>query len=165
MNKPIYKSATVLCIISGTALAYIYLKTIGKDKNLQLTKTLLIGAGVGLGLGLGIDLSKGSSKPITEEELNEMAKSIGSDTEEELKSYLSALNTSEASEDNKQRFFRALKGFLKAKKDKVWDTKGDINMKKKVLLSYGVTNNDVDFFENTLKNHLTNFASRISIKN
>ena len=60
MNKPIYKYATVWGILGGTALAYLYLKTIGKNKNIlpiiqtDTLKALLIGGGVGLGIGLGI---------------------------------------------------------------------------------------------------------------
>jgi len=164
MNKPIYKYATVWGIVCGTALAYVYLKTLGKDKGLELTKTLLIGGGIGLGLGLGIDLSKGKSvsKNITEDELISMAQKVDANTEDELKSYLSALNnTIDIDDYKKQKFYHVLVGFINAKKDGKWDTKGNIKTKKEVLLNYGIKESDVDVFEDILKNNLTNFASNI----
>lgn len=163
MNKPIYKYATVWAILGGTALAYLYLKTIGKDKKLELAKTLLIGGGIGLGIGLGIDLSKREPvKPITEDELINKAKQVDSNTEDELKSYLSALNNSDdLSDSKKQKFYNVLIAFIKAKKDGKWDTKGNIKNKKDVLVSYGVSESDVNLFEDVLKNNLTNFASVI----
>lgn len=165
MKKPIFKYASVWGILGGTALAYLYLKTLGKDKNLSISKTLLIGGSIGAGLGLGIDLTTGSSKkPITEQELLDRAKSIGGDTELELNSYLSSVKSANLSEWDTQKVLNVLKVFLSAKEDGKWDNKGDIETKKKVLLSYGLSQGDVNVFENTLKNHLTNSISDM-IKN
>ena len=163
MKKPIHKYTTVWTILGGTALAYLYYKTLGKNKGLDLTKTLLIGGGVGLGLGLGIDLSKREPvKPITEDELIDKTKQVDSNTEDELKSYLSALNNSDdLSDSKKHKFYNVLIAFIKAKKDGKWDTKGNIKNKKDVLVSYGVSESDVNLFEDILKNNLTNFASVI----
>jgi len=161
MNKPIFKYASVWGILGGTALAYLYLKTLGKGKKLPLNKTLLIGGSIGLGLGLGIDLATLNKKPITEEQLQDKAKAIGGDTEMELNSYLSSLKSGNISESDTKKVLNILNMFLSAKKDGKWDTKGDINTKKKVLISYGASSNEVDVFENTLKNHLTNSISNI----
>ena len=164
MNKPIYKCATVWGILGGTALAFIYLKTFGKGRNLALDKTLLIGASIGAGLGIVIDLTTNKTKPVTEQQLLDTAKSIGGDTESELNSFLASTKTDNVSESDKQRIMKVLNVFLTAKKDGKWDSKGDIETKKKVLISYGVSRDDINLFENTLKNHLTNSISDI-IKN
>lgn len=162
MNKPIFKYASVWGILGGTALAYLYLKTLGKDKNLDLYKTLLIGGSIGAGLGLGIDLTTSApKKPITEQELLDKAKSIGGDTESELNSFLSSVKSGNLSESETQRIFNVIKVFLSVRKDGKWDSKGDIETKKKVLISYGASKDDVNLFEKTLKNHLTNSISNI----
>lgn len=155
MQKSIYKYATIWGILGGTALAYIYLLTIGKNKNLPLQKTLMIGGGIGLGLGLGIDLSTSSKKPITEQELKDTASKLSSDTQKELNSYLTAINDADISDDKKQRMFRLLQAFLSASKNNKWDSKGVIEVKKQVLISNGVSKSDVDSFEKILKDNLS----------
>lgn len=162
MQKPIYKYATIWGILGGTALAYIYLLTIGKNKNLPLQKTLLIGGGIGLGLGLGIDLSTNSKKPITEEELQNTASQLNDVVQKELNSYLTAINNSDITDDKKQTMYKVLKAFLSASKNNKWDSKGIIDEKKKVLISYGISKSDVDSFERLLKNNLINVAKTIN---
>jgi hypothetical protein len=160
MQKPIYKYATIWGILGGTALAYIYLLTIGKNKKLPLEKTLLIGGGIGLGLGLGIDLSKPKT-PITEDELKKIASELSDDTQNELESYLVAIKNNDISDDRKQRMFNLLKAFLSASKNNKWDNKGVIDVKKQVLISYGVPKSDVESFEKILKENLSISVSKI----
>jgi len=162
MKKPIYKYATIWGIIGGTALAFIYIKTLGKGKGISLDKALLIGGSIGAGLGLGIDLiNRKPTTPISEQELVDLAKSIGGDSESELDSYLSSVRSANLSDSNIQRLLALIKVFLTAKKNGEWDSKGDIETKKKVLISNGVSKDDVDLFEITLKNHLTNVVSNM----
>ena len=160
MHKSIYKYATIWGILGGTALAYIYLLTIGKNKNLSLEKTLLIGGGIGLGLGLGIDLSK-PKNPITEDDLKKIASELNEATRNELDSYLVAIKNTDISEDKKQRMFNLLKAFLSASKNNKWDNKGVIDVKKQVLISYGVPKSDVESFEKILKENLSISVSKI----
>lgn len=165
MSKPIYKYATVWTILGGTALAYIYLKTLGKNKNLSIKKTFLIGGSIGAGLGLGIDLIKSNrDKVITEQELLESSKKIGGDTELELNSFLSASKNSYLSESDNQDFLKVLKAFVKAKNDGKWDSKGNIEDKKKVLISYGAKDYEIKTFEKVLRNNLSNTISEIIAK-
>jgi hypothetical protein len=159
MQKPIYKYATIWGILGGTALAYIYLLTLGKNKN-SLQKTLLIGGGIGLGLGLGIDLSK-PKNPITEDDLKKIASELNEATQNELDSYLVAIKNTDISDDRKQRMFNLLKAFLSASKNNKWDNKGIIDVKKQVLISYGVPKSDVESFEKILKENLSISVSKI----
>lgn len=163
MIKPIYKYSTIWGILGGASIAYLYIKTIGKNKNLDFNKTLLIGSAIGLGLGLGLDLSKKNSlKNISEEELLNKANTIDKSTVDELQSYISALKNSKPSEYDTKRFYNVLNSFLEAKQDGKWDTKGSIETKKKVLKTYDVSSSNINFFENILKNNLKDFATKIS---
>lgn len=163
MIKPLYKYATIWSILGGASIAYLYLKTLGKNKNLDFNKTILIGSAIGLGLGLGLDLSKKNLlKNISENDLKNKANSIDKSTVDELQSYLSSLNNSNPSEYDKIRFYNVLNSFLEAKGDGKWDTNGNIETKKKVLKAYDVSNSNINFFENILKNNLKDFASKIS---
>lgn len=156
MDKPIYKYATIWGVLGGTALAFIYLKTLGKDKNLALAKTLLIGGGIGGGIGLGIDLST-SSKPklITESDLKILAESISKDEVNQVDNYLFALSKANLSESDNQRVYKVIKGVLLAKKDNKWDEKADIQNKKKILSNYGVTSNDFNVFQDVITKSIT----------
>lgn len=157
MDKPIYKYATLWGVLGGTALAFIYLKTLGKDKNLTLMKTLLIGGGIGAGIGLGIDLSV-NRKPkfVTEEDLKGLAKSVGTDAETQLNSYLSLVKLAKLDEPDTQKVFNVIKGEFLAKKDNKWDAQADIATKKQILSNYGVSDDDFKLFEAVIIKGLTN---------
>lgn len=162
MNKPYYKSATVWGIFGGAAMAYLYLKTLGKNKNLSIDKIIVIGASIGAGLGILGDLYiNKKNEPSNEEQLKESAKSIDASTQEELNSFLNSIKSENLSESDNKKALRVLTIFLKAKRNGEWDSKGDIEMKKKVLIDNGASKDDVKFLEDILKNHLRNSVSRM----
>lgn len=166
MEKLIYKYATVWGILGGTALAFLYIKTIGKGKNLPLTKTLLIGGAIGGGLGLGIDLSVSKKpKPITEESLRALAKSISTDAESQLDGYLSLMKKANQSEADNQRIMNVINGQLLAMKDNKWDEKADLKTKKGILFSYGVTEQDFGVFNDIIVKSLADILSGVFPKN
>jgi Na+/phosphate symporter len=166
MNKPYYKSATVWGIFGGAALAYLYLKTLGKNKNLSFDKVIIIGCSIGAGLGILGDLYiNKNNEPKNVEQLKESAKSVDNNTEQELNSFLGSINSENLSESDNKKALRILNIFLKAKKNGEWDSKGDIEMKKKVLIDNGASKDDVQFFEDILKNHLKNSISRMIKEN
>lgn len=156
-EKKIYQHATIWGIIGGTALAYIYIKTLGKGKGLDLTKTLLIGGAVGLGIGAAIDLSI-ASKPVfyTEEELTEKANTLGYNTQEEVKSYLSLMKTAKLSDEDNQKIMRVIDAQLMAKKDGKWDSNADMVTKKSILMTYGISEGDFLTFQNLVVTGFTN---------
>ena len=165
MEKPIYKYVTVWGILGGTALAFLYLKTLGKDKNLALAKTLLIGGAIGGGVGLGFDLAVNRKpKPVTEEDLKEMAKPLGKDVESELDNYLLLMKKAKLSDIDNQRVLNVIKGFLLAKKDKKWDESANIQVKKQILMSYGVTSDDFQVFEDVIIKGVVNALSGLLSK-
>jgi len=162
MNKPYYKSATVWGIFGGAAIAYLYLRTLGKDKNLSFDKVIVMGASIGAGLGILGDLYiNKNNEPSNEEQLKESAKSVDANTEQELNSFLDSIKSGNLSESDNKKALRVLTILLKAKRNGEWDSKGDIEMKKKVLIDNGASKDDVQFFEDILKNHLTNSISRM----
>lgn len=156
-EKKIYQHATVWSIIGGVALSYIYVKTLGKGKGLDLTQTLLIGGAVGLGIGAAIDLSV-SSKPkfYTEEELIEKANALGYNTESEVKSYLSLMKTAKLSDEDNQKIMRVIDAQLMAKKDGKWDSNSDMATKKNILMAYGISEGDFLTFQNLVVTGFTN---------
>lgn len=157
MKKQINKYATFWGVLGGTALAYIYIKTLGKDKGLQLTKTLLIGAGIGTGVGLGIDLFVNNKpKPVTEDDVKKMAESIGSEAKSEVDGYLSLMKLAKLSESDNQRVLNVVNAVLLAQKDKKWDAKADLTTKKKVLSGYGISDDDFNVFENVIVKGVSN---------
>lgn len=162
MNKPYYKSATVWGIFGGAALAYLYLKTLGKNKNLSFDKVIIIGSSIGAGLGILGDLYiNKNNEPKNAEQLKLLAKSVDAKTEQELNLFLDSMNSGNLSDSDNRKALRVLTVFLKSKKNGEWDSKGDIEMKKKVLIDNGASKDDVQFFEDILKNHLTNSISRM----
>jgi hypothetical protein len=162
MDKPIYKYATLWGVLGGTALAFLYLKTLGKDKNLALTKTLLIGGAIGGGLGLGIDLSiSRKPKAITEESLRALAKSISTDAESQVDNYLLLMKKAKQSDADNQRIMNVINGQLLAMKDNKWDAKADIKTKKAILLTYGVTEQDFGVFQDIIVKGLADILSGI----
>lgn len=166
MNKAYYKSVTVWGIFGGAAIAYLYLKTLGKNKNLSFDKVMVIGASIGAGLGIVGDLYiNKKNEPINEEQLKESAKSIDASTQEELNSFLNSIKSENLSESDNKKALRVLTIFLKAKRNGEWDSKGDIEMKKKVLIDNGASKDDVKFLEDILKNHLKNSVSRMIKEN
>jgi hypothetical protein len=169
MKKQFYNYNSYWYALAGLGLAYVYLKTLGKDKNLSLGKSLLIGGVVGGGIGLGIDLMKNKKEVVvvkknTEQSLTQLAKSISSDAEAELSNYLFLLNKANLSDAEKEKGYNVLNGFLLAKKDNKWDSKADVQGMKKILLSYGVTEDDFKVFQTILVSSLataiTNIFSR-----
>jgi hypothetical protein len=170
MKKQFYNYNSYWYALAGLGLAYVYLKTLGKDKNLSLGKSLLIGGVVGGGIGLGIDLMKNKKEAVvevkknTEQSLTQLAKSISSDAEAELSNYLFLLNKANLSDAEKEKGYNVLNGFLLAKKDNKWDSKADVQGMKKILLSYGVTEDDFKIFQTILVSSLataiTNIFSR-----
>lgn len=160
MGKPFYKYATYWGVIGGTALAYLYIKTLGKDKNLSLTKTLLMGAGIGGGAGILADLVIGNKpKQITEQSLKDLAKSIDPETVSQVDNYLFILSKAKLSEKDNQRVMNVINGVLLAKKDKKWDEKAEISNKKAILLNYGVTEEDFKVFQDVIVNSLANIIT------
>ena len=161
-EKPFYKYASYWGVVGGTALAFLYLKTLGKDKNLSLAKTLLIGAGVGGGIGLITDMAIGKKpKAITRESVKELSKSIDSDSVSQVDNYLFILDKAKLSEQDNQRILNVINGVLLAKKDKKWDEKADINNKKAILLTYGVTEQDFKVFQDVIVNSLANIITDV----
>lgn len=172
MEKPIYKYATVWGILGGTALSFIYLKTLGKDKNLSLVKTLLIGAGVGAGVGLLVDNMGSSVEDIDEETLIDenylraLAKTLNNPlAETELETYLLAVDKSNLSDEDERKIYRVLNGLLLAKKDNKWDEGANIQTKKQILMGYGVAESDFKIFEQIIINKLTNLVTDLLEKN
>lgn len=162
MNKPYYKSATVWGIFGGATLAYLYIKTLGKNKNLSFDKVILMGTTIGASLGIIGDLVINKhNEPSNEIQLKESAKNIDSNTEQELNSFLDSIKSENLSESDNKKVLRVLTVFLKAKRNGEWDSKGDIEMKKKVLIDNGASKDDVNLFEDILKNHLKNSISRM----
>jgi hypothetical protein len=169
MEKPFYKYNSYWLALAGLGLGYVYVKFLAKDKNLPLGKSLLIGGLIGGGLGLGIDLMTTDKKEevnteITEESLNQLAKSISPDAESQLYNYLFLLKEANLSETDNKKGYNVLNGFLLAKRDNKWDSKADIQGMKKTLLSYGVTADDFKIFQTILVNSLANAITNIFSK-
>jgi hypothetical protein len=169
MEKPFYKYNSYWLALAGLGLGYVYVKFLAKDKNLPLTKSLLIGGLLGGGLGLGIDLMTTDKKEvtnteITEESLNQLAKSISIDAENELSNYLFLLKEANLPQNDNKKGYNVLNGFLLAKRDNKWDSQADIQGMKKVLLSYGVTEDDFKVFQTILVNSLANVITNIFSK-
>ena len=86
MNKNLFP---IYGILAGLGLSYLYIKTLGKDKNLNLVNTLLIGGGIGAGLGSAATLISNMKKQeskITEESILSLAGDVNSI--DEVKNYL-----------------------------------------------------------------------------
>ena len=156
MEKPIYKQATLWGVLGGTALAFLYLKTMGKGKGLDLTKTLLIGGGIGAVVGYTIDNINTKPKVFTEEELKQLASTISSSAEQEVDSYFQLLNLAKLSEQENQKVMKVIHAMLLARKDGKWDAKASIAQKKTILLSYGITLEDYMVFERVVISGFTN---------
>lgn len=161
---------TLIGVVGGGALAYLYLKTLGKDKNLNMITTLLIGAGVGGGIGFlasGVtSFRKGDkdeeSNLITEEQLRELARSLNDPSElTQLETYLLATRKSDLTDADEQKVFRVIKGVLLAKKDNKWDENASMQIKKQILLNYGVTSDDFDVFQTFIVNKLSDIITDI----
>ena len=108
MNKNLFP---IYGIIVGVGLSYLYIKTLGKDKNLNLTNNLLIGAGIGAGIGSLITLMSNSSteekkepKIITEQSLKDLADETNSALE--LQNYLDIIERAKVGEKEKKYTFR-----------------------------------------------------------
>jgi hypothetical protein len=170
MKKPFYKYNSYWLALAGLGLGYVYVKFLAKDKNLPLGKSLLIGGLIGGGLGLGIDLMTTDKKEeevtteITEDGLNKLAKSISPDAEAQLYNYLFLLKKANLSETDNKKGYNVLNGFLLAKRDNKWDSQADIQGMKKVLLSYGVTEDDFKVFQTILVNSLADVITNIFSK-
>jgi hypothetical protein len=169
MNKAFYKYNSYWLALAGVGVAYLYVKVLAKDKNLSIGKSLLIGGLLGGGIGFGIDLMTTDKKEevspeITEESLNQLAKSISLDAENELSNYLFLLKEANLPEADNKKGYNVLNGFLLAKRDNKWDSQADIQGMKKVLLSYGVTEDDFKIFQAILVNSLANAITNIFSK-
>lgn len=172
MNKPIYKYATLWGVLGGTALSFLYLKTLGKDKNLSLIKTLLIGGGIGAGVGLLIDNMQPSIEDVEEASLLDenylraLAKTLQEPlTETELETYLLAVDKADLPQEQEQKVYRVLRGLLLAKKDKKWDEKATLQTKKQILMNYDVAESDFKVFESIVINKMTNLVTDLLDKN
>jgi hypothetical protein len=169
MEKAFYKYNSYWLALAGLGLGYVYVKFLAKDKNLPLGKSLLIGGLIGGGLGLGIDLMTTDKKEevnteITEESLNQLAKSISPDAESQLYNYLFLLKEAKLPQTDNKKAYNVLNGFLLAKRDNKWDSQADIQGMKKTLLSYGVTEDDFKVFQTILVNSLANVITNIFSK-
>jgi hypothetical protein len=169
MEKPFYKYNSYWLALAGLGLGYVYVKFLAKDKNLPLGKSLLIGGLIGGSLGLGIDLMTTDKKEvtnteITEESLNQLAKSISPDAENELSNYLFLLKEANLPQADNKKGYNVLNGFLLAKRDNKWDSQADIQGMKKILLSYGVNEDDFKVFQTILVNSLANVITNIFSK-
>lgn len=166
MDKPIYKYATLWGILAGTGLAFLYLRTLGKEKNLDLFKTLLIGGGIGVGVGISVDvISSKTKKPVTEEKLRALAKKVGGDAPLQVNNYMSIVKLAKLSESDTQRVFNVINGMLLAKIDKKWDENANLDAKKTILLSYGVTAEDFKVFQDVIVNSISDIISGDFLKN
>ena len=161
MEKAIYKYATVWGALGGTALAFIFIKTLGKDKNLALTKTLLIGGGIGVGIGTIIDLINMKSNVVTEVSLNKLAKSIGADAELQLSNYLTVIKNAKLLPSDYQKGLNVLNGIFLAKKDNKWNEGADLQTKKMILMSYNVKPEDFKVFQSVVVNELAEIITDI----
>jgi len=170
MEKPFYKYNSYWLALAGLGLGYVYVKFLAKDKNLSLAKSLLLGGAVGGGIGIALDLinkngAEEVKKNVTKESLNELAKSISPEAEDELSNYLLLLDKAKLNEFDNQKGYNVLNGFLLAKKDNKWDSNADIQGMKKTLISYGVTEDDFKIFQAILVNSLANAITNIFSKN
>ena len=166
MEKPFYKYYTLWGALGGTALAFLYLKTIGKDKALNLTTTLLIGGVAGAGIGLlgdvttkgGVKVKEGAENeipPINEQQVKDFAKELGIDTELQVNSYLLLLNQVPHTQAQKQKVLNVINAQLKAKRDKKWNENDSLSDKKALLLkNYGITDADWNGFQEIISNNL-----------
>jgi hypothetical protein len=159
MNKnllPIYG------ILAGLGLSYLYIKTLGKNKNLDLTKTLLIGGGIGAGLGslglIGLSI-KNKEKVIDTQYLKDLSKDVNSELE--VDNYLRIIDLAKLSDADKERVFKVINGVLLAKKDKKWDENADIKTKKSILLNYKVSEFDFKVFYDVIINRLADILTNI----
>ena len=169
MEKPFYKYKSYWLALAGLGLGYVYVKFLAKDKNLALGKSLLIGGLIGGTLGLGIDLmtdkkEEVTNTEITEESLNQLAKSISPDAESQLYNYLFLLKKANLSLSDNKKAYNVLNAFLLAKRDNKWDSKADIQGMKKILLSYGVIEDDFKVFQTILVNSLADVITNIFSK-
>ena len=160
MDKPIYKYATLWGVLAGTGLAFLYLKTLGKEKNLDLVKTLLIGGGIGVGVGICVDvISSKTKKPITEEKLRALAQKVGGDAPLQVNNYMSIVKLAKLSDSDTQRVFNVINGQLLAESDRKWDENASLDAKKTILLGYGVTVEDFKVFQDVIVNNIADIIS------
>jgi hypothetical protein len=159
MNKNLFP---IYGILAGLGLSYLYIKTLGKDKNLNLVNTLLIGGGIGAGLGSAATLISNMKKQeskITEESILSLAGDVNSI--DEVKNYLLIIDKAKLSEQDKERVLRVINGVLLAKKDKKWDENADIKVKKNILLGYKVSEYDFNVFQDVIINRLADLLANI----
>lgn len=163
MNKNLFP---IYGIIAGLGLSYLYIKTLGKDKNLNLTNNLIIGAGIGAGVGSLITLLSNSSsaeekqpKLVTEQSLKDLAEETNSTLE--LNNYLDIIERAKVGDKDKQRIFNVINGVLLAKKDKKWDEFADIKTKKNILLGYNVAPYDFQVFQDVMVNKLADIITDV----
>lgn len=171
MKKSFYNYSTFWGLLGGGALAFIYLKTLGKDKNLNLMKTLLIGAGIGTGVGLFIDIlpskkdnqnAEGDNQLLTPDILRALAKELNDPvTETELETYLLAVDKGNLSQIDQQRVYRVIRGLLSAKKDNKWDENATMQVKKEILRNYKVTDQDFLVFQDIIVNKLSDLITNL----
>ena len=121
-------------------------------------------------MGFGIDLmtddkeEEVATPEITEDSLNKLAKSINPDAEAQLYNYLFLLKKANLSLSDNKKAYNVLNAFLLAKKDNKWDSQADIQGMKKILLSYGVTEDDFKVFQTILVNSLSDVITNIFSK-
>jgi 4-hydroxy-tetrahydrodipicolinate reductase len=147
---------------SGTALMLANAVAKGKNKNLDLTKTLLIGGGIGAGLGslglIGLSI-KNKEKVIDAQYLKDLSKDVNSELE--VDNYLRIIDLAKLSDADKERVFKVINGVLLAKKDKKWDENADIKTKKAILLNYKVSEFDFKVFYDVIINRLADILTNI----
>ena len=137
--------------IIGTGLGYLYLITFGKGKNLKMLNVLAIGGSAGLTLGAFAGMNAAKPKDITDESLRELAKTVDKSTQEEVDNYIAISRKSNTTtEQERQRTYRVINALIRAKKDKKWDDKADLDAKRDILLQYGVTKEDFASFNDRI---------------
>jgi uncharacterized protein YpmB len=97
-------------------------------------------------LGSTNDLS--NINDISENTLKELSKSISEKDNQNTIAVIDALKKdTKMPQNEKDMFLRVYKGILLAKRDKRWDENNkDIEAKKKILLSYGLNKDEIDWF-------------------
>jgi len=160
MNKNLFP---IYGILAGLGLSYLYLKTLGKNKNLNLTNTLLIGGGIGAGVGSLATLMSSSNKDENKIPTKESLLNLANETNSlnEVQNYLDIIDKSNVSDKDTQRIYNVINGVLLAKKDKKWDESADIKTKKNILLGYNVSEYDFNVFQDIVVNRLADLITNI----
>lgn len=171
MAKDNFYKYTIIGALGGTALAFLYLKTIAKNKGFNLTKTLLLGGVAGAGIGLlgdiitkgGVKVKEGAESnisPVTEQQVRDFAKELGIDTELQVNSYLLILNQVPHTQEQKQKVLNVINAQLKSKRDKKWNENATLAEKKELLVkNYGITDSDWNGFQEITSANLANLIA------